>query len=164
MQPLADEIEKTWQEILLPGMSREYYRKHQQESDYKKKFIDDVIKELQFLGIVTTESEREANQYIHSQRERLLTEVDNHFAYFLIRKVELLWPQLIDGFDYMYISRCLTDSEGEEKFAGSVFEAIFDRIMFDDNVYEDIELKEIESYVLSKKDKWLLDAKAYHKL
>lgn len=162
MSNLTDKIENAWKK-LLPNISRDYYQRHRKEGDYTEKIPDDICKELQFLGIIEAGEYALAQDYILSQKERWVNDIDEHFTHYVPKTIQGLWPQLIDGFDKAYILSCLADPEGKEKFAGTVFEAVFDRLMFDET-YEDDELKEIESYILSKKDKWLQEAKAYHKL
>lgn len=162
MSSLTDKIEKAWKD-LLPNISWEYYRRIRQETDYAEKTLEEIFKELQFLGILNADEYTPAQQYILSQKERWVKDIDAYFSS-PQRITDHLWPQLIDGFSKKCIERCLTDPEGEEKFAGTVFEAVFDRLIFYGGEYEDDKLKEVESYIFSKKDKWLKEAKAYHKL
>ncbi len=161
MSSLTDKIENAWKE-LLPNISRDHYQKHRKDTDYAEKTPENIFKELQFLGIINEYENIPAQQYILSQKERWVKDIDAYFSS-PERIADHLWPELIDGFSKECIERCLTDPNGEENFAGTVFEAVYDRLFFDDT-YGDDEMEEIKAYVLSKKEKWLQEAKAYHKL
>ncbi len=160
---LADKIEQAWKEF-LPNINRTYHLEHYNDVEYADDTGKDFLKELVFLNKIQEEEYTVAYHYILSKKERWIKEIGDFFSAFVPRKVEGLWPQLVSGFTRPYIQRCLVDPDGKEKFAGALFEALFDRLMCEGDDYVDKELQEMQSYILDNKSRWLPEAKAYHKL
>lgn len=161
MSHLIEKIEKAWKD-LLPNISREYYQRIRQETDYAERISQEIFREIELVYVIEQKEYTTAYHYILSQKERWVKDIDAYFSS-PQRIADHLWPELIDGFSKECIERCLTDPNGDEKFAGTVFEAVYDRLFFDDT-YGDDEMEEIEAYVLSKKERWLQEARKYHKL
>lgn len=163
MPTLTERINTALTHTILPSICQELCYRLQTDNEFKGNFAREIFKEVVLAGIINEAEYTAALLYLSDQQERLAKEAFEFSVASIQNKVDFLWQQVVPGFRTPYIQRCLIAPDGEEKFAGSVFEAIFDQLFFDET-YTEQDLLQIKKYIAENKRKWLTDARTYHKL